>query len=426
MPLGFAAVIRPATRAIRSAVHLAVICLVALLFLLQPLPPVNRLWCPETVHVGRHLHYLLNFDSPVYLDIAEEPARLFLPGGEARSRQARPLYMLAARLLERPLRDVPGLRSMNMHPAYPAFAVVNLAILFASLTLFAAIVGDSWRAWAVGTVIGILLFANDVAKVFVWTPHQQLFNILQPLACVAVTGHVAARPHPSWTRVAAYAFALGVLLLAYGSFALLLPAFVIGLVIRWRYGDAPRRLVAAGVMASIAFAVPVLVWVGFAYHRTGGFYVGETNEYRDFVWIWFAWHHGGVGRVAEVSRDFARVFLGTFGVEFVIPLFALGAASVLAGTSATTARDVLGERSLALGACAAAFGLNVVFFGLMGNYAARLSFNVLPPILAAVAVVVAGVMERQPVRAWRGTLAAIALVVAVAFAYTVAKPGPWC
>src|SRR6185369_4299611 len=100
-----APVIAPATRAFRTSVHVVVVGLVALLFLHQPLPSVNRPWCSETVNVGRHLHYLLNFDSPVYLDIAEEPARLFLPHGESRSRQARPLYMLAARVLERPLRD---------------------------------------------------------------------------------------------------------------------------------------------------------------------------------------------------------------------------------------------------------------------------------------------------------------------------------
>jgi len=419
-------VIAPATRAVRTAVHVVVVGLVALLFLLQPLPAVNRPWCPETVHVGRHLHYLLNFDSPVYLDIAEEPARLFLPHGESRSRQARPLYMLAARVLERPLRDAPGLRDMNMHPAYPAFAVVNLAILFASLTLFTSIVGDSSRAWIVGTAIGILLFSNDVAKVFTWTPHQQLFNILEPLACAAVARHVAVRERLRSTRVAAYGLGLGVLLLAYGSFALLLPALVAGLVVRWWRGEPRGRLVGAAVLASVTFALPMLAWVGFAYHRTGGFYVGETNEYRDFVWMLFALRKGGVAHLGGVSRAFAQVFLRTFEVELLIPLFALGAGIALTVAAGETTRQVVRERSATLFACATAFALNLLFFGLMGNYAPRLSFNVLPPVLAAVAVVVAGVVERQPVHAWRRTLVVITMVVGVAHAYTVVKVGPWC
>src|SRR5207247_4972648 len=128
-------------------------------------------------------NYLLNFDSPVYLDIAEKPSRLFLDHGEWRSRRARPLYMLAAWALTGAFRDVPGLRRMNPHPSYPAFIVLNLTILVLSLSLFTAIVGTSRRAWVLGTFLGILLFSNDVAKVFRSEEHTSELQSRVDLVC---------------------------------------------------------------------------------------------------------------------------------------------------------------------------------------------------------------------------------------------------
>ena len=414
------------TRFVRGLVHVSIVLVVAVVFLLQPLPAVNRRWCPETIHVGRRLNYLLNFDSPVYLDIAEKPSRLFLDHGEWRSRRARPLYMLAAWALTGAFRDVPGLRRMNPHPSYPAFIVLNLTILVLSLSLFTAIVGTSRRAWVLGTLLGILLFSNDVAKVFVWTPHQQLFNIFEPLACAWLVRHTAERPTLSLQRLTCYGLAAGVLLLAYGSFVLLLAALLMGLFARWRRGESGRHLLAGGGLASLAFGLPVLAWILLVRHETGGFYVGETAEYRDFVWMVYAWRAGGARRLARVFVVFSADFLRTFGTEWVIPTFVVGAAVIPRVTAWEATREVVRRRWPTLVACFTSFALNLLFFWLMGNYAPRLSFNILPPLLAAAAVVVAGVTEERTNKVWLSLLATVALFVGLAHFHVIAKLGPWC
>jgi hypothetical protein len=384
----------------------------------------------ETLRVGRWLYYRLDFDSPVFLDIAYEPAFLFIDHGEWHTRQARPLYPLLAAGLTPLASHVPGLRDMNMHPAYPAFVVINLATLVAALGLFTSLVGSSPRAWALGTLLGLLLFSNDVAKVYTWTPHQQLFNILEPLACACLVRHVACRPSLSAGRLAVYGLATGILVLAYGSFSLLLPAMLLGIAARAWNGEPVARLAAGGVLAVAGFSVPTLSWIAFMRGRTGGFYVGEVGACRDFVWMLDAWRRGGAPAFARRFADNSAVFFGTFTHERIIPLF-VGATGVALCTTAWARTHVaVRDRRATLLACLVASGLNFFFFWLIGNpcfgYGPRLTFTVLPPLLAATSAVLAGVLAEAGPTTWRAVFLLLAAFVTLAHGWVVSRVGPVC
>lgn len=419
----------PRTAIGRTLVHIALAGVVAFLFLFQPLPAVNRNWCAETTHVGHGLKYLLDIDSPAYLDIADEPEHLFVPFGEWRTRQMRPLYPLVASVLAPLVRDVPGLRAMSTHPAYPAFALINLATLVAVLGVFTALVGRSPRAWTLGTVVGLLLFSNDVAKVYTWTPHQQLFNLLEPLACAWLVREVACRPALTTARTAGYALGAGILLLAYGSFLLLLAALLAGLLARVRGGE-PLGRVAAAALGVGAFPVPMLAWTLFVRHHAGQVYLGEILECRDFVWMADAWRRGGPMQVARAFRVYSANFFATFGRELVIPAFVALTAVVLRVAAWERTRAVLRDRRATILACLFASAMNLVLYWLMGNaracYGARLTFAVFPPLLAAAAVVLSSVLEDARPATWRAALIALVVFVAIAHTYVVAKVGPWC
>lgn len=415
----------------RRTVHAAIVGVVAFLFLLPPIPVVNKPFCTyERVPIGHALTYRLDVDSPVFLDIAYEPAYLFIDHGEWRSRQARPLYPLAACALTPIFSGTPGLRRMSGHPSYPAYVVLNLATLIAVLGVFTALVGNTARAWTLGTLVGVLLFSNDVAKVFVWTPHTQLFNLGESLGCAWLIREMAARPILSWRRLAACGVVGGLLLLAYGSFILFLASMLIGLAARGWTARAPGRMLVEAGIACLAFVLPLVAWALFAHHHTGSFHIGEAAECRDFVWILDAWQRGGATRLGQAFGTFTANFFDTLGRELVIPFFAVGTVLVLRATSWERTRTVLRHRRATVLACVVACGLNLVFFWLMGNaracYAARLTFNVLPPLLALAAVALAGVLEEQRERTWYLSLAAIGAFVVAAHLYVLVKPGPWC
>jgi hypothetical protein len=419
------------TAVVRGLVHTCLASVLAFLFLLPRIPPPPRPWCKfETVRVGRWLNYRLDFDSPVFLDIAYEPAFLFIDHGEWHTRQSRPLYPLLASALTPVASRIPGLRDMNIHPAYPAFALINLATLVAALGFFTSLVGSSPRAWALGTLVGVLLFSNDVAKVYTWTPHQQLFNILEPLACAWLLRHVACRPKISAARAGMYGLAAGTALLAYGSFSLLLPAMLIGIAARTRDGEPVARVAAACVLGVAGFVFPLSAWVAFMHRRAGGFYVGEVGACRDFVWMVDAWRRGGAPGFARRFAINSAYFFGTFTHERIIPLFVGATALTLCSTAWHRTGVAIRNCRATLLACAVAVALNFFFFWFIGNpcfgYGPRLTFTVLPALLAGAAAVLAAVLEDVPARTWRIVVLLLAAFVAAAHGYVVSQVGPSC
>ena len=416
---------------VRPLVHACLAGIVALLFLLRPIPPPSRPWCTfETLRVGRWLYYRLDFDSPVFLDIAYEPAFLFIDHGEWRIRQARPLYPLLASALTPVASRIPGLRDMNIHPAYPAFVVLNLATLAAALWVFTSLVGSSPRAWVLGTLLGVLLFSNDVAKVYTWTPHQQLFNILEPLVCAWLLRHVACRPTISAARVGVYGIAAGTALLAYGSFSLLLPAILIGLAARAWNGEPVGRLAAAGVLGVVGFVLPLSSWVVFMHRRAGGFFLHEVGACRDFVWMVDAWRRAGAPGFARAFATNSANFFGTFTHERIIPFFVGATAATLSSTAWRRTRVAVRDRRATLLACLVAAALNFFFFWFIGNpcfcYGPRLTFTVLPALLAGAATVLAAVLESASVTTWRAGFLLVTAFVAIAHGYVVIQVGPSC
>ena len=69
------------TAAIRCLGKVVVVGLIAVAFLFQPMP-MPRQWGPETVHVSPHVGFALNFDSPAFLELADDPSRMFADNPE--------------------------------------------------------------------------------------------------------------------------------------------------------------------------------------------------------------------------------------------------------------------------------------------------------------------------------------------------------
>jgi len=413
------------TAAIRCLGQVVVVGLIAVAFLFQPMP-MPRQWGPETVHVSPHLGFALNFDSPAFLELADDPSRMFADKPEWRGRQSRPLYVLLTWALARPFQHTPGLRAMYPHRAYPGSIVLNLAVLLLSLNIFVQIVAPSPHNAVFATMAGVLLFANDCAKVFVWTPHQQLFNILEPLVCVLLVVRTAERAMFSIARAATYGLGTGVLMLAYGSFALLVPAVCAGALLRWHRGREPSgaRVVAMCAAAALACALAPIAWVGFVTHVTGGFHGSETAEYRQFVWMADVWHRGGASRLGLVLMNFTARYARALARGLLVPAFAAGGLILLRLAAWERTVIVARARAVTLVACAVSLVLNLVFFWLLGFYEPRLTVAVTPPLLVGVATLAAGVVEPEPAYRRRVILLVFAAAVVAAQRRVVMNAGP--
>ncbi len=132
-----------------------------------------------------------------------------------------------------------------------------------------------------------LLISNVVTRLFFWTPHQQLFNILTPLLCVYFAARIASGQMP-YRALCLAALAAGLLLLVYGNLLLVLPVLLAGVVVpegsEARSSSVLPR-VARVLLLVVVFVAPLLVWIGIVRLFGVTFYNHELVFYRQFIWL---------------------------------------------------------------------------------------------------------------------------------------------
>ena len=343
--------------------------------------------------LGAGAGFVVNQDADVFCEAAAQPEQLLRPGF---AWQSRPLYILAGSLLGRPLAwlwaHLPGLPADpspdGLGAYYLAYLLLNAVLLWASLWLLAALARAYGlpRQGAQLWPLGWLLLSQPVTKAFFWTAHLQMFTLLVPLLALYGMARLRATTWPSWRWTVA-----GLGLLAYGSFLLLLPCWLLALVQRaggWRQAWAPM------VRATLAFLLPLGLWAGLLTVSGIGFYSHEVQAYGQFVWL----------------IEAAQAGLPALGAQLGAHLRAFGAALrpeagllALAGVCLWLARrrpslpSPLGWDLLGVGA------LFTLFFAMLGHYSWRLTFF-LHPLLV---VWLLGLLAPLPRWAWRLTAVAV-------------------
>jgi hypothetical protein len=306
----------PPRRGSRFVALLAVMVIaVNFLLMAQPSPPPPPFFaCQDVNSIGHGFRHFLNCDSPTYMAMASDP-RLVLTHTIL---QNRPLSFVLPFLISQPLRVVTRLEKAGAYRPYArefiAYLIVNLACLLATLICF------TWTLEA-GTrrIAGIeLLFAcvalsaNDVTKLFFWTPHTQIFNLLVPCMSVYLTFRLLQREKPLKPRAAfGWGLVLGLGLLIYGSFAVIvLCVSAIQLLVYRRPG--PTLLVIIGAL------LPYVCWAAFVYSLSGSFYNHEVTRFRQFVWI-IDCARQGIATCLPVATNHLQAFVNTAAPVVAVP-----------------------------------------------------------------------------------------------------------
>jgi hypothetical protein len=408
----------------RVAFALALACSVAALYRSSPAVPVElrKTHCRVPVPLVADIVSDMVCDGPSFMFLASRPERLLSSTSQW---QSRPLYVLSGTLLGAPFGSFAAHNRARMRATYLGFVAFNVLALASAVLLFQLLLVGS-DPFVVGA-LALALLANDVVKTLVWSPHLQMMSILQPLLLVWLLHHVATRAAFSLRRAVAYALVAGLAPLVYGSGLLLLPALLIGLLLRAdvRRGLAATQAIGAASMLAAVFLLPTAGWVGFIVARNGSFYSHEVRGYRQFVWI--ADRLVDAGPIA-VAGDLAVAF-AAFWERFLIigwfPLAIFAAALLLAALDRDALRSTLRDSRVLLAACLAAWVLDVAFFVALGFYSERLSLNAAPPLLVASGLLLAPlVANATPAR--RNALRAALLAATLCWTgWHVARPGPW-
>jgi len=173
---------------------------------------------------------------------------------------------------------------------YVGFLIINVIILLTCLLLFEKIVSALTGEWKNGTLLFSLILAvllsHPVTKVFFWSVHQQLFNILTPLLSLYI-GIVILKKRPALKKLFLISIGLGLLLLFYGNFLLPLPVLVGSYLYSEKKNGTNRGYITLlnSFLFIFLFFLPAMIWILYLKSINITIYNPELVEYRQFIWI---------------------------------------------------------------------------------------------------------------------------------------------
>jgi hypothetical protein len=340
-------------------------------------PMVGAPFCAEVIRVNHYMAYPLNCDSREFMALARHP-RLLL--AHDNTRQSRPGYVALAAVATRIVG--PAAASLGLDRTYGQVGTAYIPLILINLIVAATAV--ALLAWLLGrfgtpipVVIGLcsLLVLNDLMKAFFWSPHQQMFALLVPLATIAVGRWVILR-QPAWPIVAVGGGVLGLASLVYGNMIITVGVLTVILLARGWRGVIPAA------MLCVMFSLAPVAWIWLCRGLSGSYYNQETARYREFIWLPEAmgqgWHALWT-RLELASVGSVRELLGADALVLgVLAGFVL--AAICAGTRLTAGSS---EESAILVASGLTIACSLLFGWGIGILATRIMYCVLPGILVA-------------------------------------------
>lgn len=261
---------------------------------------------------------------------------------------------------------------------YTGYVLLNFTILFYALCIFHRLIKPEQQNWQNGNLIYVMLLfslaANAETKYFLWTPHQQLFNILTPLLSIYYGLKIINRTlHPLKIFFVSLLSGLGFLI--YGNF-LLLFATIMGCYLYTNIQDNiknKKAFLCEGFKIVLSFVLPTIVWILILRLNNVTFFSAETESYRQFVWLLDAIKVSPQYFFYRYTQN-TFLFFNTLGsIIFPSSVFLL---IIIFSWEKIKKSMIFKDEPFVIPAIIAS--LYFVFFLLLGYYADRLTFSLVP------------------------------------------------
>ncbi len=195
---------------------------------------------------------------------------------------------------------------------YTAYLIINLGLLSLAMGLWRSLFGQLPNPLALPLLL--LVWFNSIVKIFLFSPHTQIFNILVPVVSYWIACQSKQIDFPWQKRTYGIIAALGLGLCCYGTF--IIPAIVFGVMCLWhsylRSNAIPTlwRLSIHGLI----FAAPLALWSLYVIACKGTIYFHESESCHQFVWMpevlaqqgWLALGESYLGNLRAVMRSGAE------------------------------------------------------------------------------------------------------------------------
>jgi hypothetical protein len=365
----------------KHVLHFAIlILLLNSCFLFSPRPKSDTNFCGDYIAINAYAGFVRNCDATEFIESAISPSALLR---ENYVRQSRPLYVLVASGIGYTIYYTHTIFD-SMHwlsiekSMYAAYVCMNFIILILTLILFEKIVIRLTHGkipYVVILLLSVFATSNFMTKAFFWTVHQQMFVFLMPLLGIYICMNISKATHVKWVLLLSFLFGIG--MLAYGSFLILFVVsifyFCYVLYIKRKLFSIYTPILLVG--AFVLFVLPTILWMFFLKYKGVTYYNHEIVRYRQLVWI-----------IDEMSISFGAFVLALYqnALSFfkTIPRLYLFFTMLLI---TCVIRKIKNVNILAWNENTKLILLNLICFGgffiLLGYYADRLTFSLMPIIL---------------------------------------------
>lgn len=369
---------------------------------------------PNIIVIDRYIAMPINCDAPSFVGAAINPSYITK---ENYSRQSRPGYIflgvvtgyfvyyisypfhskiqsLVSKKIPEPDKSKAADKGVYWFSFYSGFIFLNFVILLVSFFLFDKIVVMVSGIWKnhqfLWYLLLFLLSANQLTKFFFWTAHTQLFNILAPLLCIYIGLYI--KNHTiAFLKYIVISILSGCLLLVYGNFLLLLPTILFSQFYMYYKQTSNQKmlLLMRSIILCVCFFLPLAIWAVFLNFKGVSLYSSEITKYRQFIWI------ADTLKISTTSfintlLDFTTTFITTLGA-IIFPLVILVITKLYSYFTKpvapdSTSREIEELKKYQKKLTGFSMTTFIVFFWLLGFYADRLSFSLVPFLLYYTAV----------------------------------------
>jgi len=370
------------------------------LFLFSPEPKETQSLCGYYFEINSYAGFVVNCDAGVFCTSARHPANLLKANA---IRQSRPLYIILGTLIGYPINFLFNVLDINLDqniydsneatpyiPFYIGFILINFIILFISIFLFDSILTSMGISKYLIYLLSMFLICNDVIKAFIWTAHSQIFNIFSPIFIIFIMWKIISDSSLSNKKIFIISFIGGLLLLVHGNFILFLPCILFSLLLRKKLKDKFRigAFTKIASMASIIFAIPIIIWIITVTISAGYYYNHEIVRWRQVVWILDTLKIG-INKFIEQFLIFTSYYFKTFSYE-ILPFIVFSVVlyiilyfyrQINTNSAKVNIKYTLFKKIVFLN-----FIGYFIFFWLLGGYSTRLTFTIVAPLLFYIAV----------------------------------------